>query len=49
MRLSTIGNLIAHAGLEDVLPPILELGGELTRDAKKDMPLAAPMVGQVAR
>ena len=49
MRIGAIGDLIAHAGLEHERASVLELGRQFAVDAKQDVPLAAPVVGDIAR
>lgn len=47
MRLGLVGDLIAHAGLEQKLPTVFELSMELALEAKQDVTLGTPMVGQI--
>lgn len=47
MGLGLVGDLVAHAGLEQKLPTVFEFSIELALEAKQDMALGAPMVGQV--
>ncbi len=47
MRLGLVGNLIAHARLEQELPTVFEFSIELALEAKQDVALGAPMIGQV--
>lgn len=47
MRFGLVGDLVAHAGLEQKLPTVFEFSIELALEAKQDMALGAPMVGQV--
>src|SRR5262249_17248110 len=49
VRLAAVGHLIAQAGSEDEDPAIGKLGREPTAQAEEDVPLAAPVVGLVAR
>ena len=49
MGLGLVGYLVAHAGLEQELPAIFEFSIELALEAKQDVALGAPMVGQVPR
>ena len=49
MRLRAIGDLVAHAGLEDVVSSILQLRGQFALNAEENVALVAPMVGLVAR
>lgn len=47
MGFGLVGDLVAHAGLEQKLPTVFEFSIELALEAKQDMALGAPMVGQV--
>lgn len=47
MGLGLVGDLVAHAGLEQKLPAIFEFSIELALEAKQDVALGAPMVGQI--
>ena len=49
MGLGLVGHLVAHAWLEQKLPAIFELGVQLSLEAKQDVALGAPMIGQVTR
>src|SRR5262249_37204195 len=49
MRISSVGHLVAHAGLERERAPIREIGVQLAVHAEDDVALLAPMVGNVAR
>ncbi len=46
MGLGLVGYLVAHAGLEQKLPAIFKFSIELALEAKQDVALGAPMVGQ---
>ena len=48
MRVRVIGDLVAHAGLEHDDPAVLELRVDLAFEAQHDVPLRAPVVGDVA-
>lgn len=49
MGFGLVGDLVAHAGLEQKLPTVFEFSIELALEAKQDVALGAPMVGQVPR
>ncbi len=48
MGFCMVRHLVTHARLEDKLAAILQFCVQLTLEAKQDVPLAAPMVCQVA-
>jgi hypothetical protein len=48
MGFSIVGDLIAHAGGEGEFAAVVQLGVELALQAKQDMSLAAPVVGEIA-
>jgi hypothetical protein len=49
MGLRIVGNLVADARCEDVCAAISELSLEFTVEAKQDVPLLAPMIGEISR
>ncbi len=49
VRVGSIGHLVAHARLERERAAVLEIGVQFAVDAKKDVALLAPMVGDVTR
>ena len=48
MGFCMVSHLVTHAGLEDKFSAIFQFRVQLTFEAKQDVPLAAPMVSQVA-
>jgi hypothetical protein len=48
MRLGAIGDLVAHAGGEDVRCAVSELGVQFPGEAEEDVPFVAPVIGAVA-
>ena len=48
VRLFAVGDLVAHAGLEHDDTAVLELGTDLALEAQHDVPLLAPVIGDVA-
>ncbi len=48
MRLGVIGNLITHSRLEYESAAVLKFGMQLAFQTQQDMPLHAPMIGQIA-
>ncbi len=48
MGFCMVSHLVTHAGLEDKFSAIFQFCMQLTFEAKQDVPLAAPMVRQVA-
>lgn len=49
MGFSVIRNLVTYSRFQDEVPSVLKLGMQLTFQAKKDMPLGAPVIGKIAR
>ena len=47
MRFGAIGHLVAHARFQHEPAAILQLGVQFAFQAQKNMPLLAPVVGQV--
>ena len=48
MWFSSVGNLIAHARFKLETATVLQFGHQGSCQAKQDMPLFAPVVGQIA-
>src|SRR5215475_14304560 len=48
MGLGIVSDLVRHAGFENELPTICELGVQLTFKTQKDVPFDTPVVSQVA-
>ena len=49
MRVGAIGDLIAHARPEREGTPILEIGRQFAVNAKENVALVAPVIGDIAR
>ena len=49
MGFGAIGDLIAHAGLQDENPAVFQRGLQFAFEAEQDMALRTPMVGNIAR
>ena len=49
MRLSAVGHLIAHTRRQNIPPSISEFGVQLALQAKENMTLGAPLVGELTR
>jgi ABC-type transporter lipoprotein component MlaA len=49
MRLLPVRDLVAHSGVEEDAPAVLELGLELTLQHEQHVTLAAPVIRQVPR
>ena len=49
MRFGLVSHLITHPGFEDKGAAVGQFGMEFTLDAQQDMPLDAPMIGDLAR
>src|SRR5665213_3721392 len=45
--IGAVGDLVAHAGFEREGAPVFQIGRQFAIDAEKDMPLLAPMIGDV--
>lgn len=48
MRLSSVGHLITHAGLQDETPAIAKLGQQFAIDTKQEVAFAAPMIRPIS-
>ena len=48
MRLGIVGHLVTHAGFEHEAASVGEFGVQLSFDAEQDVPLRAPVIGEVA-
>ena len=49
MRLGPVGHLVAHTRRQDIPPSVSEFGMQLALQAKENMTLGAPVVGEVTR
>src|SRR5580765_6138462 len=49
MRFGVVGYLIAHPRTQREDPAVSQLGVELALGTKQDVPLDAPMIGEIAR
>lgn len=45
---SVVGDLVAHARLQDKVPSVLQFCVEFAFQTKQDVPLGTPMIGKIA-